>query len=183
MVIFLRMMFVILDCSSVSSFTAYPPSSATQLAHSQNEPINSRIVPQRTLSSASGRTSVDQRNALAFQNTSNMSSTTSTLNNSFTPRNSTASFTETVASKQLLSQEQSAFRRPLSEQDNNLYNPLRSASQNQLTPQRSLHNGYQEQSSILSRPSMLSDSYICTSIIIRKIVSCFFIFSCSWSNE
>lgn len=71
------------------------------------------------------------------------------------------------------SEQQSAFRRPVSEQDNHSYNQLR--LQNQVIPQRpganGLINGYQEQSSILSRPSMLSDSYTCMLIVGREIFS------------
>lgn len=151
------------------------------MTHSQNEPVNSRMVPQQTLSSVSGRTALDQRIPTTFQNTSHLSGTTSTLNNSFTSRNSAALFTETTVGKQPLAREESAFRRPLSEQDNNPYNQLRSALKTQLTsqisqrsPQNGSINGYQEQSSIISRPSMLSDTYIGMSMIVREICLLFF---------
>ena len=70
------------------------------------------------------------------------------------------------------SEQQSAFRRPVSEQDNQL------RLQNQVIPQipqrsgtNGLINGYQEQSSILARPLMLSDSYTCMLIVGREIFS------------
>ncbi len=166
---------IILDCSSISSFnhlSRYPISSSIQINQNKNETINTGFLPQRDLSSSTGRLSNDQRPGLGLQNALHVGTT-----NTFTARNTSTLFSETVPTKQLLEQiplqQPSAFRRPLSGQENNSFNQSRSSSQNLLisqTPQKSVQNGlingYQQQSSnvIMSRPSMLSDSYSCMSI-------------------
>jgi hypothetical protein len=124
------------------------------------------------LSTAIGRSSVDQRANLGLQNALHVGTTNPSVN-TFTARNTATLFSETVTVKQPTEQ-QSAFRRPLSGQENIASHQQRSASQNLLisqTPQKPIQNGaingYQQQSSnvIIPRPSVLSDSYSCMQII------------------
>lgn len=164
-IVFLMFVFIVLDSSSISSFTAYPGPSSIRTARSQNEPINSRVVPQQALPSVSGRSPLDQRVTSSFQNSLHVLGNTPT-SSTITPRHSATVFSETTSMKQPPEQ-QSAFRRPVPEQDNHLRSQSQVISQ---TPQRSMVNGYQEQSSILSRPSMLSDSYTRMPIVGRKMV-------------
>lgn len=147
---------MISDCSSISSFnhiSAYPVSASTQMAHTQNETINTKTLPQRTSSSVSGRSSVDQRAGLAVPNALHVVPT-HPITNTFTARNS--------APPQQHQQQQSAFRRPLPDQENNAFNQLRSAPQKSTA--NGLYNGYQQQSSnvIIPRPSKLTVSDSCS---------------------